>query len=201
MKKGLLVITAILLFILGVYFVNKNPTTEANNTPGSLLSIQTGNYPWNIELDTLGNRLKAINLPALKTEGSVLHIHQHLDLYIDGKTVAIPEGIGVNESEGFISPIHTHDTTGIIHVESPIKQDFTLGQFFTIWGVKFDDQCIGGYCSENGKTLQVYLNGQKRANDFAGIVLEPHQEIVIVYGDSANTPNPIPTSYTFPAGY
>jgi hypothetical protein len=32
------------------------------------------------------------------------------------------------------SPLHTHDTSGIIHVESPTVRSFTLGEFVDLWG-------------------------------------------------------------------
>lgn len=199
--KKLIIFIIIIIGLFAVMILINNKTNRTDNIPGNLDSLQTGTYPWGIATTTLRARLKAINLPALKEEGTVLHIHQHLDLYIDGKSVAIPEGIGVNDTAGFIAPIHTHDTTGIIHVESPVVQDFTLGQFFNIWGVQFSDQCIGGYCNTDTKKLQVYVNGQKIENNFQNIKLEAHQELAIIYGDPASLPNPIPATYTFPPEY
>jgi hypothetical protein len=48
------------------------------------------------------------------------------------------------------SPIHTHDTSGIVHIESPTVRPFTLGQFFDVWGVRFTSDCIGGDCNSRG---------------------------------------------------
>ena len=79
-----------------------------------------------------------MGLPALTAEGEALHTHQHIDIYVDGQPVVVPAYIGINATEGFLSPIHTHDSTGIIHVESPTVRDFTLGEFFDVWGVRFD---------------------------------------------------------------
>ncbi len=111
-----------------------------------------------------------------------------------------PIGIGINEAGGFISPIHTHDDTAIIHVESPTMQTFTLGQFFDIWGVRFTDQCIGGYCSQGDKTLKVFVNGNLFNGNPRQIELQQHQEIVVTYGTSKDLANPIPSTYVFPAG-
>ncbi len=33
-----------------------------------------------------------------------------------------------------MAPLHTHDDTGIIHVESTIDRNYTLGEFLSIWG-------------------------------------------------------------------
>jgi hypothetical protein len=38
--------------------------------------------------------------------------------------------------------LHTHDETGIIHIESPIKKDFILGQFFDLWKKKLENPII-----------------------------------------------------------
>jgi hypothetical protein len=53
----------------------------------------------------------------------------------------IPPQIGIIPDK-CIYWLHTHDGTGIIHIESPIKRDFTLGQFFDIWAKKFE-QSVG----------------------------------------------------------
>lgn len=73
-----------------------------------------------------------------------LHHHQHLDIYVNGKTVPIPPNIGLSyEAE---VPTHTHDATGVIHIEaSDANFKPTLGVFFDVWGVSFTDKNIGGY--------------------------------------------------------
>jgi hypothetical protein len=63
----------------------------------------------------------------------VLHIHQHLDVFDNGRRVTVPAGIGIGDT--FISPLHTHDTSGVMHVESPTIRPFTLAEFFGVWGV------------------------------------------------------------------
>lgn len=40
------------------------------------------------------------------------------------------------------NPIHTHDDTGIIHIESPVKRDFTLADFFAVWNKPFSKDQI-----------------------------------------------------------
>ncbi len=189
----------ILIVVVSVWLGSSGPETPVSVNPDNLPGIQTGNAPWPPELDHLRERLGDIGLPVLSEEGSALHIHEHLDIFVDGKPVAIPAGIGVNEKSGFISPIHTHDPDAIIHVESPTKQTFTLGQFFDIWGVKFTNQCVGGYCSAGDKTLKVYVNGNLVGGDPRKVELGERQEIVVTYGTSGELPNPIPSTYAFPA--
>jgi hypothetical protein len=179
------------------------PVAAPATTPNSetLPGIQTGNAPWPAEATNLKARLVDINLPALTEEGVALHIHQHLDISVDGKPVQVPADIGINEAQGFIASIHTHDDTGIIHVESPTVQDFTLGQFFDIWGVRLTAECIGGYCNQIDKSLKVYVNGNLFNSDPRTIKLQQHQEIFIFYGTSDELPAPIPSSYSFPPDY
>jgi hypothetical protein len=70
-------------------------------------------------LTGLAARLRAIGLPPLRpAEGTAVHIHQHLDLYVDGAKAPVPAGIGIDPAVGF-APLHTHDASGVIHVESP----------------------------------------------------------------------------------
>lgn len=209
MKRwGIVLLIIILLVSLASVVVFRNQqqspspvNTPKDNTPGNLSSLQIGPYPWSPETESLESRLKAINLPALTSEGEALHTHQHLDLFIDSQQVPIPEGIGINKQERFFAPIHVHDNTGVIHVESPTVQTYTLGQFFDVWGVRFSDQCLGGYCQEGEKKLLVYVNGQPVSGNYSRITLEPNQEIAIVYGLPSEVPQTIPSTYSFPEGY
>lgn len=164
--------------------------------PGILL----GKPPWSANVGKLQLRLRAIGLPALTAEGQVLHIHQHLDVYVDGRSVQIPANLGIDASGAFISPLHTHDTTGIMHVESPTASSFSLGQFFAVWGVRLSATCIGGDCAGSGKVLRAWVDGKPLNADPTRIVLAEHQEIVVAYGTPAQMPKPVPASYAFPAG-
>ncbi len=178
----------------------QSPSPENTPTAPTLPGMQMSAAPWQPEFAHLKERLAAINLPALSQEGTALHIHQHLDLYINGTAVAVPADIGIDPNEKFISPIHVHDTSGIIHVESATVQDFTLGQFFDVWGLRFAENCIGSYCTDGSNTLRVYANGTLVTGDPRNLLLASHQEIMIVYGTASTTP-PIISKYTFPAGY
>ena len=79
---------------------NLEPAAPAQKTPP----------PWDNGGTQLRARLKAIGLPPLPQEGTVIHIHQHLDLYVDGKKVTVPALIGIGESGGqpFFAELHTH---------------------------------------------------------------------------------------------
>jgi hypothetical protein len=172
----------------------------ANVDPDRLPGIQTGRPPWPPEESRLRERLAAIGLPALSSEGNVLHIHQHIDLYVDGRPAVVPALIGINQAQGFLSPIHTHDTSGIIHVESHTKRSYTLGEFFDVWGVRFTRTCLGGLCNGDGKAVRVYADGYPVTRNPRQLALVPHEEIVVTFGTAAQLPDPIPKSYSFKFG-
>ncbi len=212
-KKNTLIIWTIGIFILLLIifglsiYTSKESVTQTvttNNTPIQknidLPGLQKTEVPWYSEIEHLKERLAAIGLPALSQEGSAVHTHQHLDIFINGKSVSVPSDIGFNKRARFISSIHTHDTSGVIHVESPTVQKFTLGQFFDIWGVQFTENAIGQYLSSATSTIQVYVNGQKFYGNPRNVELNPHAEIVLAYGKPNELPKTIPASYTFPAG-
>lgn len=194
---GLVVVAAAAVVVVMV--LNKGAATPPTAVGASPLpGASTGTQPWAPEYDSLSDRLSALGLPG--QDGLAFHIHQHLDVSVDGTAVPVPALIGIPLSGQFISPIHTHDTSGVIHLESPVSRDFTLGDVFGVWGVYFTPNCLGAYCNEGDKTLQVFLNGKAFAGDFTKLVLQSHQEILVAYGTPAELPKTIPSSYQFPAG-
>jgi len=203
-NKTLFIVAGILAFAgFVIYFYqhgNPKPASTIQVNPDTLPGIQIGEAPWQPELTHLRERLKIIGLPALSEEGTALHAHQHLDLFIKGKTVTVPAFIGINVQERYITPIHTHDTTGEIHIESPTFQTFTLGQFFDIWGVRFSSKCIGSSCEDQQNSMKVFVNGNAVAGDPRSIELTDHQEIVVAYGTPEELPNPIPSQHQFSPG-
>lgn len=162
--------------------------------------------PWPANAGELQLRLRAIGLPALTEEGQVVHIHQHLDLFVDGKPVRVASDIGIAADRSFISPLHTHapragqPPDGIMHVESPTQASFSLGQFFAVWGVHLNANCIGGRCADvTGHELHTWVDGKPVAGDPTRIVLAEHQEIVLAYGTPEQMPKKVPSSYDFKA--
>jgi len=194
--------TVAIIVVFPLSLVNCNSQKPVLNTnPETLTGIQRGDAPWPPETSSLKKRLKEIGLPALTREGVVLHTHEHLDIFVAGKQVPVPSDIGISNAAGFIAPIHIHDETAMIHVESPTSRAFDLGQFFDIWGVLFTGDCMGGYCSHGDKSLEVFVNGSSFRGDPRTIELKDHEEIVVTFGTSEELPNPIPSSYAFPPEY
>jgi hypothetical protein len=173
---------------------------QAAAGPGALAGLQTGPAPWGANTAGLARRLQAIGVPPLSpVEGTVVHIHQHLDLYVDGRKVTVPAGIGIDPAVGY-APLHTHDPSGVIHVESPTVRTYTLGEFFAVWGVRITPSCLGGYCAGGGRQLRLFVDGRPDRGDPTTLALAPHQELVVAFGTAAQLPSPIPSTYQFPPG-
>jgi hypothetical protein len=161
-----------------------------NHLPG----IRKTKAPWPPEYEHLADRLLPLGLDTLPQEAVNTHYHSHLDIFVDGKKVTVPALIGINTGAQYITQLHTHDTRGVIHIESPKENDhFTLGQFVAEWGVFLNAKCIGAYCDG----LKWYLNGKLQTGDPQAYTLQSHDEIAIVVG---KPPKKIPSSYKFLAG-
>lgn len=199
-----LVAVVLVLFVGGNGSSTKNVTGSAPKIDyATLPGLQKGKAPWPPEYASLPDRLAPLQLSSLGMQGSALHIHQHLDIFVNGKHVTVPALVGIyangdSTQGGFFVELHTHDTSGIIHLEAPKKGVFTLGQFVGVWGVALTKQCIGGYCAAPGKPLKFYVNGKRFLGNPNNIVLHQHDEYAIVYG---KPPAKIPSTYDWgPSG-
>ena len=171
----------------------------AQHTAPTSASGADSSPPWNAPADPSA-RAKAAGLAMLSSEGTVEHIHSHLSVTVDGKPVAVPALVGIDETNAQISPLHTHDQSGIVHVESPVKATFTLGQVFTEWNVALATGKIGSYSSASGDTVTTFVDGKPVAGDPAAITLADHEDIDIVVTKSGEKAT-APAAFTWPAGY
>jgi hypothetical protein len=145
----------------------------------------------------------AAGLKPERAETLIHHVHSHLDVFVNGAAVRVPAGIGINIHDpgvqsspladgttGYggiqrcaqpcISPLHTHDDSGILHTESPSPIPHRLGQFFIEWGVRLTPSCVGSYCPPT--SLKVFVDGQPFAGDPRTIQLTDRKEIAVVIG-------------------
>jgi hypothetical protein len=144
-----------------------------------------------------------------------LHVHAHLDVFVNGKPVVVSAGIGIavddpavkrfqaqDGSIGYggisppcaapcISPLHTHFQDGVLHTEAKEHQFNTLGEFFTEWAVRLDQKCVGGYCKP-AAPITIYVDGKPDTGDPRLIELEDKREIAIVIG---SPPAEIPSTF------
>lgn len=140
-------------------------------------------------------------------EMTAYHIHSHLTVLVNGSRKVIPYGIGIvppyslqtaQDGKRFVSGgsgfyfLHTHDETGIIHVESPSPRQYTLGNFFHLWGQPLSSSLVGPYKG----TVIVYVDGKRFTGDPASITFKNHEEIQLDIGTNAPF-----QPFTWPNGY
>lgn len=110
----------------------------------------------------------------------VMHIHARLSLVRGGESLVVPEEIGITPelwkdhsldeygpSSGVLAPMHTHDSSGTIHIESTVNREYTLGEFFQIWGMEPDD------------ILKVTDTEGNEIQDRENLVLERNAQLVV----------------------
>lgn len=131
-----------------------------------------------------------------------VHVHAHLSLFFKGEQIAVPYGIGIVKpfqvENGFVGVgggfywLHTHDATGIIHIESPDSRSYTLGHFFDVWGQPLASRNVAGLLG----VVRAFVDGKAYAGNPRDIVLAAHQQITLEIGDPV-VPPPV---YVFPNG-
>jgi len=115
-------------------------------------------------------------------EGAALHIHVNLQMFDRGHRVIVPSNIGIPIGVGCLYWLHTHAANGFIHIESPVNQLFTLGQFFDIWAVSLSRTQAANIKAPRGRTLRFTVNGRAWTRDPKLIPLRNHEAIVIQAG-------------------
>jgi hypothetical protein len=178
---------ALLAGVLVLVTVGCGSSTDA--PPGLTIAgpgLQTSKPPWPPEYDHLAQRLKLIRIPPGGKEK--FHIHALLHIYVNGLLSPLPANIGLDPAKGIESSMHTHDATGIIHMEAPHPFNYTLGDFFSVWGVKLGPAQVGGLKGYGGYHLHFYLNGKPLSNP-AALVLHKGDSVVIGYGPLSSFPH------------
>jgi hypothetical protein len=139
-------------------------------------------------------------------EQPLYHIHVHLAVYVDGVRRVVPYGIGIvgpyTLAHTAVGPFvtsgrayywtHTHDETGIIHVESPVAKTFTLGGFFAVWGQPLTASQVGPAAG----SVTAYVDGRRYTGDPAAITLTEREIVQLDVGTDV-----APQPYTFPGTY
>jgi hypothetical protein len=116
------------------------------------------------------------------------HVHAHLTILDHGKPVPVPAGLGIDAAHTCLYWLHTHDATGVIHVEAPHPTQLTLGQFFDIWGKPLSAKQVGDVKVGSGRQMRVYVDLQPYAGDPRRIQLRAHTTITIEIGAPFSPP-------------
>lgn len=111
------------------------------------------------------------------------HVHAHLAIVNNGQWLALPQQIGIPANCDY--EMHTHDRTGIIHIEAPSAKAFTLGQFFDIWGQPLTSTNVAGVTG----AVVAYINDNGDVRRYMGdprnIPLISHRDITLQIGTPA----------------
>ena len=133
-------------------------------------------------------------------EQLAVHYHAHLDILYKNQPVIIPANTGIPAGSSCLYWLHTHDETGIIHIEAPKPQanrKFTLGDFFAVWGQPLSRSKVATIPVGSGNDLKVWVNGTPYTGDPSKIVLTEKEQIVIEIGPPFTDP---PPAVNWPAG-
>jgi hypothetical protein len=148
------------------------------------------------------------------------HVHVYVGILVNGLQVAVPDQIGLYSpgpiSNGFTSTaqcyyyLHTHDASGMIHVESPSTVPltstlYTLKNLFDVWGITVGPENVGPF---NGQvrtfvaTVPLRTVTAQNYSEFTGdpntIQLYSHEAIWLEVGPTFVLPPYLPaaTFYT-----
>src|SRR5438067_12621132 len=88
----------------------RHPAAVANGKTirwSSVPHVQTDAPPWPSQSALLPVRLQPSGLHSPTMEATALDIHRHRDLDVDGRRVAIPALVGIDQRAGFLTELHT----------------------------------------------------------------------------------------------
>jgi hypothetical protein len=140
-------------------------------------------------------------------EQTVYHIHTHLQVFVDGKQMTIPYGVGIvpplqlqqaQDGTPFVGGgskfyfLHTHDESGVIHVESPSQQQYNLGNLFDLWNQPLSSNNIAGHQGQ----LTIFVDGKPYTGDPRAIVFKNLEKVQIDVGTVVPYKD-----WTWPSGY
>lgn len=185
-------------------------------TPAGKQPVPASSQPGSGALQTA-----AVTLPPLTDQGGAgqvidgiacqtseqlaYHIHAHLALIVDGTLVPIPAGIGIAPPRtlqgNFVAGgrciywLHTHDTSGVLHIESPTTTTYTLGQFFAVWGEPITASQIATFSVTDQEPLHIFVDRNPYSGPPDQVPLTPHALITLEIGREAPPPD-----FQFPPG-
>jgi hypothetical protein len=119
------------------------------------------------------------------------HTHSLVSIYRNGARLAVSASIGL---KGCGYEMHTHDRSGVVHVEPNVVRTLTLGQFFAVWGQPLSRTAVAGLAGP----VRFYVIDKEVLTRFDGnpadIAFGAHKEIVIITG----TPPAVLPKYLWP---
>ena len=139
------------------------------------------------------------NIQCNAGEQLATHYHAHLTILLNGQPVSVPAQIGITDQCFYW--MHTHDTSGVIHIEAPANQKdrtFTLGDFFSVWKQPLSSTQVATLTLTSDQKLVIYVDGKPYTGDPKKIVLKSHTQVVLEI--TPPTVDPPPT-FTWTSDY
>lgn len=188
------IIAGVVIVILVLLFVAYQVLHSNKSTHNGAGSIATPRAQSVRPIDGVG---------CLGSEQLAYHKHQHVMLYIDGKAATIPALIGIptGTKNGQLYSkcfywIHVHDTSGIIHVESPTTRIYPFGDFLDIWSATSKTAVppsaaeIGAIKAAKPGQITAFYNGKQWRGSYRSMPLKPHAVITLEVGKPIIPPKP-----------
>ena len=133
--------------------------------------------------------------------GLAEHYHPMVYISVLGEEVEVPGNVGLNDPGCTMRPLHTHDTSGKIHVEFKESGiEAPLEAFFDIWGKHMDESGFDDHRVDDNHEFLMFLNNysydddgnivvdpstREQVYDFETLILEDRQYIELVYREKA----------------
>src|ERR1700686_1638930 len=146
-------------------------------------------------------------IPCDQLEHTQVHYHAALQILYHGNSVGIPSDAGRLSTCFYWLHVHA-ESPGVIHIESPANQTFTLGQFFSVWAASkgtpetLDANHVSSLTLGAGDKLVVYVKEEGKdavvyTGDPKAIVLKSHEVITLEITPPTVSP---PPTFTFASG-
>jgi hypothetical protein len=126
-----------------------------------------------------GDGVRPNGIGCSSADGAAVRARAHLDVFADGTRVTVPANIGVLANCRYW--LHTLADDGIVHVSSPERRSFTLGDLADIWGAPLS-------------RMRAFVDGRRVTGDVRRVAIKNGREIALVIG---RAPAQVPSTFTF----
>src|SRR3954454_5366351 len=131
----------------------------------------------------VGDGVRPDGIGCQATEATALRGRVHLDAFADGARITVPAGNGGRPACRYWLPTLADD--GVVHIASPERRRFTLGDVFDLWGAPLTPKRALGFALGPGRRLRVFVDGRRMAGDPRRIRLADRAQSALVLGPCA----------------
>ena len=168
-----------------LHTINNSGIIMVESSTNKIYTLEDFMKIWGIDLKHKNVAISVDGNPVTDFKNYVLTDKARLNMTVNGNPIQIPAHIGIdpslwkdhsldqygmqsmnmNMAMPGMAPLHTHDTSGIIHVESSVYRTYTLGQFLNNWGLNL-----------NGTSIKATVDGVP-VPDYKNIILRDGEQI------------------------